>query len=891
MAARGLQALIERSAAPGAVATAVARLVEAHPGRAGRLDDDPAFARAAVAVLGASRAATRLLERDPVALELLSDLDHRPLPDRSSPEALASWKSREQLRLMARDLLGADGFEATVAGISSLAVEVLDAAVELAGGEADALAVVAMGKLGGAELNYASDLDVVFVADDAGPGAQRAARLVVAVAGRCYRIDTALRPEGRNGPLVRTLDGFTAHWERWAEPWERQALLKARPVAGNVDLGRTFATATAEVLWQRPFDAEDLRSVRAMKDRTEADAVRRGDGDREIKRGSGGVRDIEFAAQLLQLVHGQHDPSLRVRATLAALAALADGGYIDDGDAGWLRSAYRFLRRVEHALQLVEDRPVRAVPADGVARAQLARVLGFRDRPAHRAVDELDEELAACRATVRQVHERLYFRPLLEAFAGVDGPLGGKAASTRLAAFGFTDADRTRQAVAELTRGLTRSSRLMQQMMPLLLDWLSASPDPDSGLLGLRRLASGGARATMLATAFRDSPETARRLCTLLGTSRHLTALLARNPDLIESLGRTEALRPRSEDELTAQARAALAVRVDGRGRQRALHRFADREGLRIAAHDVLGLSSPDEVGGALSALAQSVVRIAVEEMEPAVPFTVVALGRFGGGELSYASDLDLVFVHDGAGDGARAEADRVADGISRWLRGDTPVDRIYAVDLDLRPEGRSGPLVRSLEGYRAHVERWAAVWERQALLRARPVAGDAGLGARFLAALEPLVWRPVDEADRREVRRIKARIEAERVPPKDDPAFHLKLGPGALADVEFCAQLLQLVHRVPSAATQPALEQLAAQGHLDPADAEVLAEAYRFCERTRNRWSLLRGARADALPTGDDLTRLARSLGTTAPALRDEYRRVTRRSRRVVERVFYGRP
>ncbi len=889
MAARGLQALIERSAAPAAVATAVARWQDTCPGVTSRLAADPALARAVVAVLGASRAAARLLERDPLAVEVLADLERRPAAERSSPEALAAWKGREQLRVAARDLLGLEGFEGTVSAISALANDVLAVAVELAG--AGGVAVVAMGKLGGGELNYASDIDVVFVADDAGPHVQRAARQVMAVAGRCYRVDTALRPEGRDGPLVRTVDAFEAHWRRWAEPWERQALLKARPAAGDPEVGRRFAAARAAWLWNHPFGAEDLRSVRAMKDRTEGVAAREPGGGRDVKRSPGGIRDIEFSAQLLQLVHGPHDAHLRVRATLPALTALADGGYVDRHDADWLRSAYRFLRRVEHALQLLDDRPVRHVPDDEASRQRLARVLGFRDRPAQRAVDTFDEELAACRAAVRQIHERLYFRPLLEAFAGVDVALAGDAAAARLAAFGFTDADRTRQAVTELTRGLTRSSRLMQQLMPLLLDWLSASPDPDEGLLGLRRLAAGGDRTTALAAAFRDSPETARRLCTVLGTSRHLATRLRRNPDLIDSVGRVDVPPPASADELAERARAALALRTDGAGRQRALHRFADREGLLIGCRDVLDLVAPDEVGRALSALAQAVVGAALEQLQPAVPFAVVALGRFGGGELSYASDLDLVFVHDGEGDGARSEAERVAEGVTRWLRGDTPVDRIYAVDLDLRPEGRSGPLVRSLDGYRAHVERWAAIWERQVLVRARPVAGDADLGARFLATLEPLVWRPVGEDDRREVRRMKARIEAERVPAGEDPSFHLKLGPGALVDVEFCAQLLQLTHRVPGAATLPTLDRLAALGHLEPPDAGVLADAYRFCERTRNRWFLVRGAKSDALPSGDGLTRLARSLGTTAPALRDEYRRVTRRARRVVERTFYERP
>ncbi|MGI9034341.1 MAG: putative nucleotidyltransferase substrate binding domain-containing protein [Acidimicrobiales bacterium] len=466
-----------------------------------------------------------------------------------------------------------------------------------------------------------------------------------------------------------------------------------------------------------------------------------------------------------------------------------------------------------------------------------------------------------------------------------------------MAAFGFTDADRTRQALAELTRGLTRTSRLMQQLLPLLLGWLSESPDPDLGLLGLRLLTSGEHRAGELAIAFRESPEAARRLCMLAGTSRRLIETLEHHPDLIPSLGEPDGLVPRRPAELLEGAAAALAWRPDAAERQRGLERFRRREELRVAASDVLELTSPGDdpvvaTGARLTALAETCLRAALEALHPTLPFTVIAMGRFGGAELSYASDLDVLFVYDGSTPADMAAAERIALGLLGLVAGSSPASRVYRIDMGLRPEGKDGPPARSLDGYRVYYERWAQVWERQALLRARPVAGDAELGGRFCDLVAAHVWRtPFSEADARQIRRMKARMERERIPRGEDPQFHLKLGRGSLSDIEFTAQLLQLRNGVAGVGTMEALDKLTAAGALAPEDHRVLGEAYRYCERTRNRWFLVKGAPDDSLPgTSENLARLARSLGTTPQELRDDYRRVARRARLVVERIFYGK-
>jgi glutamate-ammonia-ligase adenylyltransferase len=465
-----------------------------------------------------------------------------------------------------------------------------------------------------------------------------------------------------------------------------------------------------------------------------------------------------------------------------------------------------------------------------------------------------------------------------------------------MAAFGFAEVGRTREGIDELTRGLGRSSRLMRQLLPLLLDWLSATPDPDLGLLELRRLASGPGRAQQLVDAFRDSPEVARRLCTVVGTSRLLGDHLVRHPDLLGLFGDDrDGLRPRTRAELAASIEEGLAWR-EADERRPALKRLTDREGLRIGAADVLGALSTREVGAALTDLAAAAVEAALAAAPDraggggagsAPRLAVIALGRFGGAEMSYPSDLDVVFV---CGPGDQVAAERAAASVVRFL-GEGP-GHLYDVDPDLRPEGRDGPLVRTLDAWAAYVERWAEPWERLAWVKARPVAGDADLGAALVAdVLAPWVWdRPVTDAERTELRRVKVRVERERVRTGDDPDFHLKLGRGGLTDIEFCTQLLQLDHGVRATGTGDALRALRDAGVLDSEEHATLVDAHGFLEAVRNRLFLVTDEPGDALPArAGQLAHLATSLGTTPSALRDRHRQVTRRARQVVERRFFA--
>jgi glutamate-ammonia-ligase adenylyltransferase len=914
-----LSTAIARSADPRVAHTVVERLVEAAPTLADELAEDPLVREGVVALACASRSLSSAFIADPALLDPLRDRasferemtasDYARSWDRDrdgdrDARVLRRWKRRELLRIAARDLLDITDLPAVGRELSALAAETLDVALRFTSADAD-VTIVGMGKLGGGELNYSSDVDLLFVHEGNTQEAERAAREVLATMsaasedGIVFRADANLRPEGRSGPLTRTLESYEAYYAQWGRTWEFQALIKARAVAGHDALGTHFVAMTRPFVWPSSLDPDAVREIRAMKARAETITGLRGLSEREVKRGRGGIRDIEFAVQLLQLVHGRHDPTVRSPTTLDALAALSDGEYVDADDATKLDAAYRFLRTVEHRLQLYDEQQTHTIPAEEHARIRLARVLGYRGTRARSALAAFDTEHRAHQSTVRTIHERLFFAPLLEALAG-SGPLSPAAASARLEAFGFTDMARTRAAVRELAGGLTRRSQLLRQLLPLILEWLSATPDPDLGLLQLRRLVEGPARSASLAVTFRDAPGAAERACWLLGSSRVAGDALRRQPEFVDDLGDDDLLRAeKTRDVLVSEALETTEWRASPAERGEGLRRFKRRELLRVASRDLLGFASSDAVGRELTGLAEAALEAALDGLRSPMPFAVIGMGRLGGAELSYASDIDVLLVYDGDHAADFDAAERVAGHLIAAIGETTSEGQAFRIDARLRPEGTQGPLARSLAGYERYYERWGLTWERQALVKARFVAGDRELGARFTSLAEQVAYdTPLTDVDAREIRRIKARIERERIPSGEDPQFHLKLGRGALTDIEFCVQLLQLQHgaarpEVRVTGTIAALTELRAAGLLADDDASALEDAYAFCAHVRNALFLHTGRQSDALPSdGHESERIGRLLGYVhepQSTLRDNYRRLTRRSRRVVERVFYG--
>ncbi len=910
---------LDASADAALARAAIERVLEARPDAAGPVIEDSVLRSGLIAVGCASRSLTNAIVNDPTLLDVFADgadlqVEHTVAHDRTDLAAalehgddaesvLRRWKRRELLRIAVRDLLGIADLPAVGRELAALAEVCLGTALSLAEPRIP-FAIVGMGKLGGAELNYASDVDVLFVHEGDGDEADRVARAVLRIMttptadGIVFRTDADLRPEGRAGALTRTIDSYESWYRQWARTWEFQALLKARPLAGDTDLGDRWFAMSRPFVWPDRLDPDAVREARVMKARSEEEMRKKGLTDRELKRGRGGIRDVEFAVQLLQLVHGRHDESVRSPTTLDALDELAAAGYIERDDASSLAEAYVFLRTIEHRIQLWDEQQTHTLPRDDAARVRLARVTGFRDSPRATALEAFEAVQRRYQARVRSIHERLFFAPILETLAGA-GALPAEAVEERLAAFGFADAAHTRAALRELTHGFTRSSRVMQQLLPVILDWLSESADPDLGLLQLRKLVEGPTQAAAIGATFRDKPGAAERVCRVLGASRLVGDALLRQPETVELLGDDEWLvRERSPGELREAALETLRWREDAEERRAGLRRFKRRELLRIGARDVLGLAPLEVTARELSDLADSSIEAALEMLGTSVPFAVIGMGRLGGRELSYASDVDVLFVYAGETASDFESAEHTATTLLREIGATTAEGQTFEIDARLRPEGNQGPLARSLDGYRQYYERWAQPWELQALLRARPLAGDTEVGEAFMALVEPFVYRnPLPDDDAREIRRIKARVERERIPAGEDPEFHLKLGKGGLTDVEFTVQLLQLEHgaahpEVREPSTAGAIQRLADAGLLDEEDAGVLRDAYLFCERARNATYLVTGRATDALPSGDDGRRVALLLGYThrpEAGLRDDYRRLTRRARKVVERVFYG--
>ncbi|WP_212567265.1 MULTISPECIES: bifunctional [glutamine synthetase] adenylyltransferase/[glutamine synthetase]-adenylyl-L-tyrosine phosphorylase [unclassified Pseudonocardia] len=814
------------------------------------------------------------------------------------------------------------------AQLADLAEAALAAALAVAAAEQDPpeelrLAVIGMGKCGGRELNYVSDVDVIFVAEPGGELTQASTKLasrVMRVAGEaCFEVDANLRPEGRQGALVRTLDGHVTYYKRWAKTWEFQALLKARPIAGDPALGAAYVEALSPMVWQASARDDFVAEVQAMRTRV-IDNIPSDQKDRELKLGRGGLRDVEFAVQLLQLVHGRTDDTLHSGNTLRALAALSDGGYVGRDDGANLAASYRFLRLLEHRLQLQKLRRTHLLPAadDTEALRWLARSARIRPDGRRDVVGVLVAEWQRNARRVTRLHEKLFYRPLLTAVSRLageeaDGVLSPDAAKARLSALGWASAEGALGHLRALTGGVSRAASIQRALLPVLLDELSQSPDPDRGLLAYRRVSEALAATPWYLRLLRDEGAVAQRLMTLLGTSALVPDLLQRAPEVLRMLAISSGVQSpeltRDPAEVSVALRATVARQSTPEAAVASARSYRRHEMLRIACADLLGVLEVDEVCAALNSVNEAVLAATLDavlrsEPDDRATLAVIGMGRFGGGESSYGSDADVMFVcspAEGVDDHTAVKwATRVVERVRRLLGSPSP-DPALPVDADLRPEGRSGPMVRTLASYREYYARWGEVWEAQALLRARPVAGDRALGREFTTLIDPIRY-PADglpAASVVEIRRIKSRVDAERLPRGADRTTHTKLGSGGLADVEWTVQLLQLQHAgdVPELRTTSTLDGLheATEAGLLPADdARELEEGWRTATSARNAIMLVKGKPGDQLPrSGRELVAVAAALGYPAGGdpgeFLDDYRRVTRRARNVVERVFYG--
>ena len=854
--------------------------------------------------------------------------------DLEPQDALRVGYRRQLLGIAARDTTAEDPVEflpQVGRALADLAGSALEGAVRIAidelgdEGQTCRFAVIGMGKAGGRELNYVSDVDVIFVAEPV-EGADEAAALDVATRvatrmmhacsdatahGSLWPVDPALRPEGKQGPLVRTVASHRAYYERWAKTWEFQALLKARHLAGDATLGAEYLAAVQPMVWEAASREDFVDDVQAMRRRVE-EHIPAAEASRQLKLGPGGLRDVEFSVQLLQLVHGRTDESLHSGTTLDALAALSAGGYVGRADTAVLADAYKVLRTLEHRIQLHRLRRTHLMPTAEADLRRLGRALHLWDQPDKQVVQLRTEHSRE----VRRLHQRLFYRPLLSAVAKLspdEARLTPDAARARLSALGYRDPAGALRHLEALTDGVNRSAAIQRQLLPVMLEWFAEMADPDAGLLAFRKVSEELGTTHWYLRLLRDEGEAAQILAHTLGASRFAGDLLLASPEAVQMLGDPDGLRPREREEILKRMRAAASRRDEADAAVASIRAIRRAEIFRVAVADLQGRINLEQVGDALTDISEAVIQASLEVVVRAVEadrgapvgtdLLIVGMGRLGGSEMGYSSDADVLYVHEpheGTDDQAAQEAALAVVGELRRLLGAPGSDPPLGLDADLRPEGKSGPMVRSLASYATYYERWSETWEAQALLRARPVAGDPGLGERFTALIDPIRWpaEGLDATQVREVRRLKARMEAERLPRGADRKAHFKLGMGGLSDVEWTVQLLQLQHahdheELRTTRTLPALGAAVEVGLVGGEDAVVLREAWSMASLLRNAGMLFRGRPVDSVPSNlreaDGVGRIVGMAPQSGLALAESYRRTARHARQVVDRIFYG--
>lgn len=780
---------------------------------------------------------------------------------------------------------------------------------------AERFAVIGMGKLGSEELNYSSDVDLVYVCEDAASErdggaieyytrvAEEFGRLVRrnTADGFLYRVDLELRPEGKAGPLVVTAATLADYYERWAETWEKAAFMKARPVAGDIDFGWRVIRGIDPIVYRSSMDLAGVEAIRVMKSRIEQ-AKERGGATFNVKLGAGGIRDIEFVAQALQLVHGGRQPQVRQRSTQSALEALAGTGALGAEASGELVAAYRFLRRVENRIQMEGERQLYRLPAAAADKRRIARSLGFLGED---CVIAFEAALDAHRARVREIFTALF------------DVSGGERILDLF----------QRNVPALLINPTTR--RLVEDLAGRIASRVESSSSPERAMINLDRFIRGVGRRQFFYELLLDRPELVPRLVHLFAGSEYLSSYVATHPRLIEPLFDDPEVLLRSRAELEASY-AEIHAMLDAEGARSepelsldALRLFHNREIVNVGLLDMDDRVERADAERSLTDVAELCIERGLEIAEREVArrarkrpawlrdgeFLVVAMGKLASREITYGSDLDVIFLYD------LAEADEEAQltaqsgfvGLAQkliWaLQTRTPEGVCYEIDARLRPSGNQGLLVSHIDTFTSYHAQTAASWERQALLRARPVAGSQRLADVFARLRVEILSRHNPENLSAELDRIRQRMEAELA---RESFLHrdFKTGRGGLLDVETIVQYLQLR----GAGSDPALlevrpisqqiEHLAAADLLDRADADGLNAGWEFLQRLSSRLRIIENRSiSDLNVERGDLDAVARRLGyggggrssNARRCLLDEYTRRTAEIRAIYERVMRG--
>lgn len=1001
--AKPLALLLPGNPDPDMALNNLERFLTAAPGSlTGLLDRHAAGLETLLPLLGTSQFFADTLAADPDFLDMLRvPLRHSPGPaelrrelceqtasapdDAALLQAFRRFRRRHTLRIGTNDIIHDRTLEEVTLDISDVADAALDVAMEIALRNLAArfgepfteddrparCVVLAFGKLGGQELNYSSDIDLMFVFDRDGQTRGRGngvgleefyARVVGEVVrllsarterGQAYRVDLRLRPEGHRGPLARSLASTLSYYDSLGRTWERQALIKIRPVAGDVRLGEEFLRGVEPFVYSRYLGFAEINEIKAMKRRIEHKAHQAGVGRTEVKTGRGGIRDIEFAIQFLQLLNGGDLPGLRQRNTLKAMQALEAAGCLTATEFQILDDAYRFLRRTEHRLQLLFDLATHKLPEHADELHKLALRMGYSERPPRDLepatkrgprsllddappdvidtrqllVDPLDEFLHDYQDKTR-LNRQILDHLLHSTFAGsaehaepetdliLDSDPDEAAIESVLGKYRFRDVKAAYRNLVRLAQesvpflSTPRCRHFLASIAPALLRELSHTPDPDRALNNLETVTASLGAKGVLWELFSVSPPSLRLTVELCAGSQFLTEILINNPGMIDELLDSLVLnQPRSLEELRAELAELCKGAADV---EPILHSFKDKELLRIGVRDLLGKSAIRETTQALSDLAEVLLgQVAAREalaaearfgpalLADARParFAILGLGKLGGREMSYHSDLDLVLIYEGDGQTVAEKPTsnlhlftELAQRVIRDLSQQGPMGRLYQVDMRLRPTGGSGSLVTALPEFRRYYEQASAgLWERQALTRARVVFGDPEFGEQVMAAVRQAVfgpgWKPEFAA---EIRSMRERLESSRGP-RD-----VKRGPGGQVDIEFLVQAMGLrcggQHpEIARPNTWEALDALRDAGLIDATDHAALRESYDFLRQVESRLRIMTNRTLDEYPDDpDELAKLARRLGfESAEQFQAELERHTSRTRELFRKYI----
>ena len=879
-------------------------------------------------VLGASDALASHLLRHPGQLTVFledSALPHRisiSVESEQARDQLRAEYRRELLRIADYDLSQPSAAAAVTAvgrRLAQLADEALEWALTLARRRllethefepeaiAEAkLAVIAMGKCGARELNYLSDIDVIFVGSEADPSLRITTRLATmlmrvldeqALEPPLWTVDANLRPEGKSGALVRSLASHEAYFDKWAENWEYQAQLKARFAAGDAELGTEYTSRISKRVWLREDRGNLVETVRRMRTRV-LDNIPESIRSRELKLGQGGLRDVEFTVQLLQLVHGVAEPAVRVADTLGAIEALSRAGFIGRDSASELASCYSLLRAIEHRVQLHQLERDHLFPERESRQRRIARSI-----PEFATTEALLTGWQLIKQQVIQLTQDIFYRPLLNAMADLspeDVNLSDEQVESRLRAIGFVDTKSALRHISALTQGVSRSAQMQRNLLPVLLRWIGEGAAPDRGLLAFRRLSEALGESHWFLRMLRDESGAAQRLARVISSGVFVSDLLEQIPESAAWFGSEDQFEARSMAELRAELAALIERHTESGDAVEAVQWVRRREVLRTAIRATLDGVSLEGQMRALTELTDCYLAANLEialrtvSAPSGLEVAIIGMGRLGGSELTLASDADVMLVYRSADSNAAELADQVA---GELIANCQDLRLLFELDLELRPEGKKGSRIRSLDSYESYYARWAEEWEFQALLKARLVAGSASLGAEFMRLIDDYRYSDkVTPEQLKRIRVIKARVESERLPKGADPGRHLKLGRGGISDVEWLVQLeqLQLAASHVELRAQGTLPALAAMMQLQllPAGAlSSLATSWRLASRLRTAIALATGKSGDQLPTDRALlSAIAQLLNSEGPsALENEYLGASRRARRIFEESFFG--